>query len=96
MIRSNYFDKSVSRETLSKISKYNEFLLENNKKMALISKNTEKIAVERHYEDSAQIIRYLDKNDKTILDIGSGAGLPGIILDIIKRPQFKVFNTSCR
>jgi len=93
MIRSNNFEKSVSRETLYKISKYNDFLLENNKKMALISKNTEKIAVERHYEDSAQIIRYLDKNDKTILDIGSGAGLPGIILDIIKKDHNLEFST---
>ena len=70
MIRSNYFENSVSRETLSKLSKYNDFLLENNKKMALISKNTEKIAVERHYEDSAQIISYLDKKDKTIWAVG--------------------------
>ena len=93
MIRSNYFEKSVSRETLSKISKYNDFLLKNNKKVALISKNTEKIAVVRHYEDSAQIISYLDKKDKTILDIGSGAGLPGIILDIIKKDHNLEFST---
>ena len=69
MIRSNYFEKSVSRETLVKISKYHSFLIENNRKMSLISKNSENIAIDRHYVDCAQLIKYLDKSDKTILDI---------------------------
>ena len=93
MIRSNYFENSVSRETLVKISKYHSFLIENNRKMSLISKNSEEIAIDRHYVDSAQLIKYLDKSDKTILDIGSGAGLPGIILDIIKKDYNLEFST---
>ena len=93
MIRSNYFEKSVSRETLVKISKYHSFLIENNRKMSLISKNSENIAIDRHYVDCAQLIKYLDKSDKTILDIGSGAGLPGIILDIIKKDYKLEFST---
>ena len=93
MIRSNYFEKSVSRETLVKISKYHSFLIENNRKMSLISKNSENIAIDRHYVDCAQLIKYLDKSDKTILDIGSGAGLPGIILDIIKKDYNLEFST---
>ena len=93
MIRSSYFEKSVSRETLLKLSKYHEFLIENNKKMSLISKKTEEIAVKRHYEDCVQIIKYLDKSDKTILDVGTGAGLPGIILEIIKNDYDMSFST---
>ena len=93
MIRSNYFEKSVSRETLVKISKYHSFLIENNRKMSLISKNSENIAIDRHYVDCAQLIKYLDKSDKTILDIGSGAGLPGIILDIVKKDYNFEFST---
>ena len=93
MIRSSYFEKSVSRETLLKLTKYHEFLIENNKKMSLISKNTEKIAVKRHYEDCAQLIKYIDKTDKTILDVGTGAGLPGIILEIIKNDHDMSFST---
>ena len=93
MIRSSYFEKSVSRETLLKLNKYHEFLIENNKKMSLISKNTEKKAVKRHYEDCAQLIKYIDKTDKTILDVGTGAGLPGIILEIIKNDHDMSFST---
>ena len=93
MIRSSYFENSVSRETLQKLNKYHEFLIENNKKMSLISKNTEKIAVKRHYEDCAQLIKYIDKTDKTILDVGTGAGLPGIILEIIKNDYDMSFST---
>ena len=93
MIRSNYFENSVSRETLVKISKYHEFLLKSNQKLSLISKSTEKEAIERHYVDCAQIIKYFDKTDKSVLDIGSGAGLPGIILDIIKKDHNLNFST---
>ena len=57
MIRSSYFENSVSRETFQKINKYHEFLIENNKKLSLISKKSEEIAVKRHYEDCAQIIK---------------------------------------
>ena len=66
MIRSHYLESNVSRETLSKLSKYNDFLIENNSKMSLISKNSEKIAIDRHYVDCAQIAKYLDKKDKKI------------------------------
>ena len=93
MIRSSFFEKSVSRETLLKLTKYHELLIENNKKISLISKNTEKIAVKRHYEDCAQLIKYIDKTDKTILDVGTGAGLPGIILEIIKNDHDMSFST---
>ena len=93
MIRSKYLENIVSRETMEKIAKYHDILLENNSKMSIISKNSEKIAVERHYEDSAQLYLYLDRSDKDILDIGTGGGLPGVILDLIKHDVSLDFNT---
>ena len=93
MIRSKYLENIVSRETMEKIAKYHDILLENNAKMSIISKNSEKIAVERHYEDSAQLYLYLDRSDKDILDIGTGGGLPGVILDLIKHDVSLYFNT---
>ena len=61
MIRSRYFDESVSRETFDNILKYHGKLLSENTKMALISKSSEEIAFQRHYEDSAQVIEYIEK-----------------------------------
>lgn len=84
MIRSKYLDSFVSRETSRKLDQYHQFLMNNNQKMSLISKSTEREAYIRHYEDSAQIIEYISNQDENILDIGTGAGLPGIILDLIK------------
>ena len=85
MIKTEYLDKIVSRETLEKIHKYCNFLIKYNKKLNLISKSTESIIMSRHVEDSAQLLKYIDNNDKKILDIGSGAGFPGIVMEIIKK-----------
>ena len=73
---------NVSRETIEKLNKYNDFLLENNKLLNLIGKTTEKHIFSRHFKDSAQIYDLIsDKSE--IIDIGSGAGFPGIIIRIL-------------
>ena len=81
-----------SQEKVDKISKYIDLLLIFNKKYNLISKSTEKDVWNRHILDSAQIIQYIDFNKDHILsDLGSGAGLPGIILSIANNnPNFHV------
>ena len=85
---------NVSRETLNELEKYSSSLISRNKEMNLISTSTEKSINTRHIEDSAQTIDFIDKKDiKTCTDLGSGAGLPGIVLAILmkhKNPQFKV------
>jgi 16S rRNA (guanine527-N7)-methyltransferase len=73
---------NVSRETIEKLKIYRKFLLEKNKKLNLISKKTEKSIFSRHFKDSAQIYDLLDKK-LDIIDIGSGAGFPGIIVKIL-------------
>ncbi len=69
-------------------------ILRKNKEINLISSSTEKSINTRHIIDSAQTIDFIDKNDVLICtDLGSGAGLPGIVLAILmkpKKPQFKV------
>ena len=73
---------NVSRETIEKLNKYNDFLLENNKLLNLIGKTTEKNVFSRHFKDSAQIYDLIqDKSE--IIDIGSGAGFPGVIIKIL-------------
>lgn len=84
MLKTPYLDRIVSRETLNKIEKYCDFLIKYNKKLNLISKSTENIIMSRHIEDSSQLLKYINSEDKNILDIGSGAGFPGIVMYIVK------------
>jgi len=60
---------------------YQSLLLKWNKSINMISKNSEDDVWERHILDSLQLIKYI-KLDARIIDIGSGAGLPGIVLSI--------------
>ena len=100
MIDSNFIKNTnlgalnVSHETLSELEDYSSSILSRNKEINLISKTSEKSIKTRHIEDSAQTIDFIDKNDvKICTDLGSGAGLPGIVLAILmkhKNPQFKV------
>jgi len=73
---------NVSRETIEKLNKYKDFLISSNKSLNLIGKTTENRIFSRHFIDSAQIydlIRYKSE----IIDLGSGAGFPGVILKIL-------------
>ena len=80
----DFFKKkfNVSRETIEKLKIYHKFLIEKNKTLNLIGKKTEKSIFSRHFKDSAQIYDLLDKK-LDIIDIGSGAGFPGIIVKIL-------------
>jgi 16S rRNA (guanine527-N7)-methyltransferase len=73
---------NVSRETIEKLNIYNHLLLENNKLFNLIGKTTENHIFSRHFTDSAQIYHLID-NKCEIVDIGSGAGFPGVIIKIL-------------
>ena len=84
---------SVSRETTNDLIKYEKILINDNKKLNLVGKSTIKEIWNRHFLDSAQAIDLINKNDKIIVDLGSGAGFPGIVLAIIgkdRRESFKV------
>ena len=80
----DFFKKkfNVSRETIEKLKIYHKYLIEKNKTLNLIGKNTEKSIFSRHFKDSAQIYDLIDKNID-IVDIGTGAGFPGIIVKIL-------------
>ena len=77
----------VSRETIISLKKYEEILIEYNKRLNLIGKSTIKEIWTRHFLDSAQVIDFIDKNDKTLIDLGSGAGLPGLVLAILAKER---------
>ena len=68
---------------LTKLSEYKKILLKENETMNLIGKSTIIDLDERHFLDCIQIVKYLPHYEKSLMDIGTGAGLPGIILSII-------------
>lgn len=73
---------NVSRETIEKLKKYKDFLLISNKYLNLIGKTTENQIFTRHFADSAQIYDIIDDKSE-IIDLGSGAGFPGVLLKIL-------------
>ena len=84
---------NVSRETIEKLNKYKDFLISSNKVLNLIGKTTENNIFSRHFIDSAQIYDLIE--DKTeIIDLGSGAGFPGVILKILMDYNKKVVNIT--
>jgi 16S rRNA (guanine527-N7)-methyltransferase len=76
---------NVSRETYLDFENFISMIIEKNKEINIISKKTAKnqIIRLRHIIDSAQIIDFIDLNSNTTTDLGSGGGMPGIIVAII-------------
>ena len=76
---------NVSRETYLDFESYISMLLDKNQHINIISKKTAKINIirERHIIDSAQAIDFVDLNSNTTYDLGSGGGMPGIVIAII-------------
>jgi len=82
---------SFSRETSYRLQKYQKILIYYNKKINLVSKSTEKDIYNRHFIDCAQIIDILNCN-QNLLDLGTGAGFPGIVLKIVSNDFRKNLN----
>ena len=90
---------------LNKLYEYKKILIKENESMNLIGKSTIDDLDERHLLDCIQIYKYLPHHEKSLMDIGTGAGLPGIILSIIgfknlhlveKSPKKSLFLENCK
>ena len=77
----------VSRETITSLKKYENILIKENKTLNLVGNSTIKDIWSRHFLDSAQVVDFIDKNDKTLIDIGSGAGFPGLVMAIVLKDR---------
>ena len=82
---------NVSRETFLDFELFISMIRKKNKEINLISKETAKESEirNRHIVDSAQIIDFIDFNQNTTTDLGSGGGLPGIVIAIILKNMKK-------
>ena len=78
-------DKNVPRETYEDFEKFVVMLQKANEKVNIISKDTasNEIIWDRHIIDSMQSIEFMNLNNNKITDIGSGGGMPGIVLAIL-------------
>lgn len=75
--------RAVSRETFHKLDLYVALLRSENERQNLLSRSTLDAIWTRHILDSAQLIRFAPQSDSSWLDIGSGAGFPGIVVAIL-------------
>ncbi len=78
---------NVSRETCNELESLISMILRKNEEINIISKKVyEKEAIrERHIIDSAQIIDFIDLNSNTTSDLGTGGGMPGLIVAIVMK-----------
>ena len=84
MFQVKQFEKILTKSKQD-IEKYVEILLNWQNHVNLISKNTIPDIQKRHVLDSAQLWKYIPDSSKTLTDVGSGGGFPGIILGILNK-----------
>ena len=84
----------VSRETITSLKKYEDLLVKANKSLNLVGNSTINQIWIRHFLDSVQVIDFVDKNDHNLVDLGSGAGLPGLVLAITAKDRKLTFKVK--
>ena len=76
----NFVDSSIE-----KLKQFTNLVLKQNKNYNLIAKSTENQIWERHILDSAQLVKFIDFNSKSLADLGTGAGFPGLVIEIFNK-----------
>ncbi len=87
---------NVSRETLERLEFYIEILKRWQKAINLVAPKSLEDPWRRHILDSAQLINYLPEHARSIVDLGSGAGLPGIVLAIMGQTKVHLVESDQR
>ena len=94
-----------SSDIYTKLLEYKKLLLDANQNMNLIGKSTIDDFDQRHFLDCIQIHEYMTEKNNLTIDLGTGAGLPGILLSIIgyknlhlveKSPKKSAFLEDCK
>ncbi len=95
--RSVLMDKfSVSHETFRYLTYYHDLLVKWQKRLNLISPTTIDNIWIRHILDCAQLCSFLPNKPSIILDVGTGAGLPGVIISILTEHQVHLVESDHR
>lgn len=80
----------VSRETMERLKTYQRLLEMWQQKINLVSASTLPQLWERHFEDSLQLLPHLPVGQCNLVDLGSGAGFPGLILALVRSDDLHV------
>ncbi|HXS41164.1 MAG TPA: 16S rRNA (guanine(527)-N(7))-methyltransferase RsmG [Stellaceae bacterium] len=86
----------VSRETLDRLEAYVALLGAWNARINLVGRNTMGDVWRRHILDSAQLFALLPRRTRVLVDLGSGAGLPGLILAAMGVPEVHLIESDQR
>ena len=78
-------DLNFTDQSIEKLKKFKDLVLNENKKHNLIAKSTENIIWGRHILDCAQLVKFIDLKSNILADLGSGAGFPGIVIEIFNK-----------
>lgn len=89
-------DLNVSHETLLSFNRYTELLLKWQKTINLVSETTLEDLAVRHFLDSAQLIKYIQNRNIKLVDMGSGAGFPGLILAMMGVGEVHLIESDIR
>jgi 16S rRNA (guanine527-N7)-methyltransferase len=73
----------VSRETWSALVRYVDLLIAESQRQNLVSASTLEHIWERHILDSAQLVGLIPGSARSLVDVGSGAGLPGVVIALL-------------
>lgn len=84
----DFADMDVSRETLDRLSHYVGLIQKWNQAINLVSKSTIPQIWNRHIADSLQLASYLDETQSKWADLGSGGGLPGLVVAIVAKERY--------
>ena len=86
----------VPRETRERLDIYANLLLRWNRRINLVGRHTEASLWERHFADSLQLAPLLPPGTSTGVDLGSGAGFPGLVLAIASGVHFHLIEADQR
>lgn len=87
---------SVSRETLGRLEAYLRLLEHWQKRLNLVGEASLQDPWRRHFLDSAQLLPLLPKNTRIVVDMGSGAGFPGLVLGVLGVPEVHLIESDAK
>jgi 16S rRNA (guanine527-N7)-methyltransferase len=86
----------VSRETLARLEAYADLLKRWSDHINLVGRDTLGDLWRRHFLDSAQLLPYIPRGAQSLVDLGSGAGFPGLVLAIAGMPGVELIEADAR